>query len=208
MKYALIISLTVLCVHTTIFASGGTEKKEPAGNDRLAEADRLYNLGLKHRDRAWEYEKQADGANNAKDREVYQQSARREFELAIDMLSTATKQNSRHYEAFGSLGYAQRKIGDFKAALNSYDRSLKMRPDYSVALEYRAEAYLGLNRVKDARSDYLKLVKIDKDQARLFLAAVVSWLAEKEGEDPLMLEFADWIDAEREKLGLGEGKSW
>jgi tetratricopeptide (TPR) repeat protein len=207
MKYLLIISLTLMSAHTALFASGSTEK-EPAGNDRLAEADRLFNLGLKHRDRAWEYEKQAVGANNAKDREIYQQSAKREFERAIEMLKSATKQNSRHYEAFGSLGYAQRKVGDFKAALKSYDRALKMKSDYPEALEYRAEAYLGLNRVADAQSDYAKLVKIDKDQARTFLTAAASWLEKADASESTIQDFGKWVSNERTKLGPGKGKTW
>ena len=66
MKTPAVICLMLLSTFA-VFAAP-TSKKEPAGNDRLAEADRLFNLGLKHRDRAWEYEKQAEGAKEQKDR--------------------------------------------------------------------------------------------------------------------------------------------
>ena len=204
MKYSILACLTVLLTSPAVF-SAGNEKKEPEGNDRLAEADRLFNLGLKHRDRAWEYEKQGKGAKTKKDRAVYLQSAEREFKRAIKAFQSSTKQNSRHYEAFGSLGYAQRKVGKFKDALKSYDRALKMKPDYPEALEYRAEAYLGLNRVADARSDYRKLVVLDIDHARMFLAAASEWLAKAESSEK---SFGVWVEAEKAKLGPVKGKSW
>ena len=175
MKYSIVICLTILLTSPAVF-SAGSEEKEPEGTDRLAEADRLFNQGLQHRDRAWEYEKQAEGALKPKDRDVYLKSAEREFKRALKAFKSATKQNSRHYEAFGSLGYAQRKVGKFKDALKSYDRALKMKPDYPEALEYRAEAYLGLNRIDDAKIDYEKLVKLDQDNARTFLDAASKWL--------------------------------
>ena len=204
MRYSIAFCLTILLTSPAVLASGSDEKK-PAGNDRLAEADRLFNLGLKHRDRAWEYEKQGKGAKTEKDRAVYLHSAEREFKRAIKAFQSATKQNSRHYEAFGSLGYAQRKVGKFKDALKSYDRALKMKPDYPEALEYRAEAYLGLNRVADARSDYTKLVDLDKDHARTFLAAASEWLAKAK---PSEKSFGVWVEAEKAKLGPVKGKSW
>lgn len=205
MRQGMAIWMAVLLTATAAFAAGGSSKKEDSGADRLAEADRLYNEGLKHRDRAWEYEKQASGVKAEADRKVYLDSAEREFKRAIDKFKAATKQNSRHVEAFGSLGYAQRKVGKYKDALKSYDRALKMNPDYAEALEYRAEAYLGLGRVDDAKGDYAKLVKIDKDHARTFLAAAADYAASNPDAPD---GFGAWVKAEQARLGPGERKSW
>ena len=207
MRYSIVVCLTILLTSPVILASENEEKKA-TGNDRLAEADRLFNIGLKHRDRAWEYEKQGKGAKTEKDRDVYLKSAEREFKRAIESFQTATEQNSRHYEAFGSLGYAQRKVGQFKEALKAYDRALKMKPDYPEALEYRAEAYLGLNRITDARKDYTKLVDLSKDHARVFLAAASEWLAMAESSEKAIQEFGAWVAVEKAKLGAPSGKSW
>jgi len=193
--------LLLLLVIAPDLGAAPSEKKEPKHNDRLAEADRLFNLGLKHRDRAWEYEKKALGTKGTKDLSVYTASAEREYKLAIEDYRSAVEQNSRHHEGFGSLGYALRKIGLYNEALKAYDRGLKMKPNYAEALEYRAEAYLGLNRVDDAKSDYQRLVGLDKEQARTFLIAATEWSGASE-------DFVVWVKAEKEKLGPTEGKSW
>ena len=205
--HILALLCTFMIASGPALAAGGSKKEEPSA-DRLAEADRLYNTGLKHRDKAWDYEKQAEGAASEKDRAVYVKSAEREFKRAIDAFKLATKQNSRHVEAFGSLGYAQRKIGRYKDALKSYDRALKMKSDYPEALEYRAEAYLGLGRFEDAKRDYAALVKVDNDQARTFLAAASRWLSSPEAQKLKTSTFSVWVNEERGKLGLGEKSDW
>jgi tetratricopeptide (TPR) repeat protein len=197
----LTVLLLLLVVIGADVAGAPSEEKEPKHNDRLAEADRLFNLGLKHRDRAWEYEKKASGTKGTKDRDVYTASAEREYKLAIEAFRSAVKQNSRHHEGFGSLGYALRKIGQYDEALKAYDRALAMKPNYAEALEYRAEAYLGLNRVEDAKSDYRRLVGLDKEQARTFLTAASEWSGASG-------DFAVWVSKEKEKLGAGEGERW
>lgn len=198
------VLLLLLAIAPNI-AAAPSEKKEPKHNDRLAEADRLFNLGLKHRDRAWEYEKKAAAIKVKQDGDVYAASAQREYKLAIEAFRGASEQNSRHHEAFGSLGYALRKTGQFDASLTAYDRALKMKPDYAEALEYRAEAYLKLNRVDDARSDYQKLVGLDKDQARVFLMAASGWLeAGGDGSNG----FKAWVDGEKQRIGPAKGKTW
>jgi tetratricopeptide (TPR) repeat protein len=200
MKKLMVLLLLVVIVASDV-ASAPSEKKEPKHNDRLAEADRLFNLGLKHRDRAWEYEQKASGTTASKDRDVYTASAEREYKLAIETYRSAVKLNSRHHEGFGSLGYALRKIGQYDEALKAYDRALKMKPNYAEALEYRAEAYLGLNRVDDVKLDYQRLVGLDKALARTFLTAAAEWSGTSE-------EFAVWVKNEKEKLGPAEGKTW
>ena len=207
MKSTIVLCVLLLVAPGPAFSAGGSEKQALAP-DRLAEADRLYNQGLKHRDKAWEYEKQAAGAAKASDRDTYQKSAEREYDRAIEAFKNATVQNSRHFEAFGSLGYALRKTGQYQEALKSYDRALKMSPDYARAIEYRAEAYLGVNRVDEALVDYRRLVELDVELARTFLAAAAEWLKTIEAPDEGIQKFADVVEAEEKKLGPAKPSSW
>lgn len=207
MKRATALCLLLLVSTSPLFSAAGSEKEVPVP-DRLGEADRLYNQGLKHRDKAWDYEKKARGAKKVSDRDVYLKSAEREFKRAIDSFESAVVQNSRHFEAFGSLGYAQRKIGMFEEALKSYDRALKMQPEYAEALEYRAEAYLNLGRVDDAMKDYRKLVQLDDELARDFLDAASEWLGNADRSIPAIQAFARIVESEKSKLGHTSKKSW
>ena len=203
---ALAISI-VFALSNTAFAAGGSEKKTTLSADRLATADRLYNEGLKHRDKAWEYEKQAKGVSGS-DRSTYLNSAEREFGRAIEKFKLATKENSRLYQAFSSLGYCQRKTGKYEDALKSYDRALRMASAYAEAIEYRAEANILLGRLRDALSDYDRLVKLDQEKAKLFLAVASDWLKGREVTGEEMKAFSDRVASESKRMGPPAASTW
>ena len=212
-----LMTLLVLCPHQAL-ALGGSSKSEPDDKDRLQkEAVKLYNKGLKHRDKAWKREKQAAEAKNAKKRAKHQKSAQKEYKKAIKAFTAATQKNPQFHEAFGSLGYALRKTGDYKAALEAYDRALTLKSDYTEAIEYRGEAFLGLNRIDDARVAYYQLLNLSPKQAVELLRATKRWVKRRrEAETPAVsqeiLDLTEkWI-GEKEEAGSvdapEESDSW
>jgi len=77
-------------------------------------------------------------------------------------------------------------------------RALALSPDYTPALEYRAEAYLGLNRLDDAKAAYTDLFSGDRPRADALLIAMKSYVASRQtdaaGLDPAQLDtFAKWV---------------
>ncbi len=212
-----LMTLLVLCPHQAC-ALGGSSKSESDDKDRLQkEAVKLYNKGLKHRDKAWKKEKQAAETKSAKKRAKHQTSAQKEYKRAIKAFSVATQKNPQFHEAFGSLGYAYRKTGDYKAALEAYDRALTLSPDYTEAIEYRGEAYLGLNRIDDARVAYYQLLNLSPKQAVELLRATKRWVkrqreAEATSVSQEVLDLTQkWI-SEKEEAGSAdepeESDSW
>ena len=159
--------------------AGGAPKKtvqEPTAAERAIED---YNRGLKHRDKAWKYEEKAAAAEKEKDRSKNLKKARREYEKAAGKFEAAVDKDARFHEAFSSLGYARRKLGMYQRALSAYDTALNLAPDYAEAVEYRAEAYLALNRIPEAQRAYYRLVGLDDDGAAKLLSAFSGWAAER-----------------------------
>ena len=114
---------------------------------------------------------------------------------------------------FSSLGYAYRKVGEYAQALKAYDRALVLDPNYTEAIEYRAEAYLGLGRLDEAKAAYEKLFLRDPERAAQLLVACVKWAAAPaEGVDgEALTAFKGWLAAKeetaREMSGVsGEGQ--
>ena len=103
------------------------------------------------------------------------------------------------------MGFALRKTGDYARALEMYDKAISMAPGFfSEAVEYRAEAYLALNRLDDARQAYLDLFAADRKQADILMAAMKTWVEAHRGDaagvDPAAVSaFDKWI-GEREGL--------
>jgi tetratricopeptide (TPR) repeat protein len=114
--------------------------------------------------------------------------ARRDFE-------SATRSAPKLADAWNALGYTQRKLGDYDAALQSYDHALTLRPGFPEALEYRGEAYLALNRVADAKQVYLDLFASNRALSEQFMHAMRTWIdARRKSNGPPDVATLDDLD--------------
>ena len=80
----------------------------------------------------------------------------------------------------------------------------RLKPGYAEAIEYRGHAYLGLNRLSEAKESYLALYAGNRKLAASLLTAMQEWVgahrANAAGVDGAMLEsFASWVN-ERSKI--------
>ena len=188
-------------------AAGGSTSSAPAAPaaDPRALAMDAYKRGLKARDKAWEYEEKAAAATGL-DREKLMKKAGKEYEKAIRAQRSAIRHDPQLYQAHSSLGYALRKTGDYEASLAAYDTALELNSRYTEAIEYRAEAYLGLNRLDEAKEAYMELFRDDRERADELMEAMRSWVEERErdaaGLDVAVIEgFSGWV---RERSQLAE----
>jgi tetratricopeptide (TPR) repeat protein len=104
------------------------------------------------------------------------------LENASADLQRAVKNDPNLFQAYSELGFTLRKMGKYKESLEAYDAALQLSPDYTPALEYRAEAYLGLNRLDEARKTYVDLFAGDRPRADALLAAMKSFVAARRAD--------------------------
>ena len=160
-------------------------------------AVQAYNSGIDHRDKGAKLELQASSAA-AKDRDKIMDKAKKEYANALKDFKRATDNSPKMYQAFNGMGFAYRKTGDYAKALENYDKALALQPGFPDALEYRGEAYLGLNRVDDAKQAYMTLFASDPAQADVLMTAMKNWVEQRKadpaGVDPAALSaFEKWI---------------
>jgi tetratricopeptide (TPR) repeat protein len=165
-----------------------------------------YNSGIENRTRASKAEEQAAKRQQESDRLIDEKKARDEYEKAFRNFKTAADLDPSMPQAWNGMGFAYRKLGDYARALESYDRALKIAPTFSDAIEYRAEAYLALNRVDEAKQAYLTLFAIDRQQADVLMKAMTAWVVKRKtdpaGADPAVVTALDaWIK-ERSAVAL------
>jgi tetratricopeptide (TPR) repeat protein len=117
------------------------------------------------------------------------------YTRARSQFQDATQRDATIAEAWNGLGYSQRKLGDYNKALASYARALSLRPGYPEATEYRGEAYLGLNRIDDAKRAYLDLFATNRSLAERLLGAMKHWVDGNGGaENSPAADLAKWIE--------------
>jgi tetratricopeptide (TPR) repeat protein len=207
---ALVVATLLLSPAATLASgSGSMSAPAPAGGMQMPrmtpeqEAASLYNDGISYRDKAAKLEKEAEAENDAGKRQKLEAKAKDKHEDSIKKFSKATEKNPNLFVAWGSLGYAYRKIGKYNESLAAYGKALEIQPNYTPAIEYRAEAYLGLGRLDEVKSVYMTLFNMDRPRADELAAAIDKWLEKKKADptsvDPAQLEdFSKWAQQRKQ----------
>lgn len=161
-----------------------------------------YNLGYAAVQRADHAVALAEASSDPDEKRRSQRTAADQYEESLRHFEEAVRLDAYLYEAFTYLGYANRKLGRHTRALEAYEHALELNPDYSYAIEYQGQAYLGLNRIEDARLNYLRLYALNKGQAKKLLQAMQAWLESHKAAAPAGIDvdtFAAWV-AQRAEL--------
>ncbi len=75
-----------------------------------------------------------------------------DWPAVIEHMAKVIEERPWEDEAYNLSGFAYRKLGKYNQALEFYDTALKLNPHNLGALEYLGEAYLDMDRPKDAQA--------------------------------------------------------
>jgi tetratricopeptide (TPR) repeat protein len=176
---ALLSGCLLLAAVPAAWANGGGSMSMPSMSEQSPEdkAKSLYNQGVHDVKKADKYQTSAAELTDARKKEHALHEAQEYYSSALAKFQQAAQNDPRMPEAWNYVGYTNRKLGNYDTALTAYGQALTLKPGYPDALEYRGEAFLGLNRVADAQQAYLDLFAGDRVLADKLLAAMKSWLA-------------------------------
>ena len=147
----------------------------------------------------------AQGATDEVARQAALVTAATKFKRALRDYKEAIRADRSAYYAWNGIGFCQRMLGDYEAALSAYDRALKIKPGFPQAVEYRGEAYLNLGKLEEAKVAYMDLFGRERPLADLLLRKMQAWVAaakqieQTPGAQAKLDEFAKWVD-ERDAL--------
>jgi tetratricopeptide (TPR) repeat protein len=140
------------------------------------QATLAYKTGMTLVETADHSAKAAAEATEADARAAAQERARVNYTEARRHFQDAAKLDAEMPSAWNMVGYTERKLGNYDAALAAYERALTLRPNYPEAIEYRGEAYLGLNRIAEAKQAYLDLFASNRALSDRYLDAMKQWV--------------------------------
>ena len=194
----------LLATACTAFGAGGGEmpsrpmsaSSPPPSPEEQARS--AYNAGVKAVEKADGLAADAAHQADAKKQAKALGKAHDGYAGALKKFTKATELYPSMHEAWNYVGYTNRKLGKYDAALAAYDRALSLKPNYPEAIEYRGHAYLGLNRLGEAKDAYLSLFGSNRKLAAQLLAGMQAWVGEHRGNpggvDGASFEaFASWV---------------
>jgi tetratricopeptide (TPR) repeat protein len=192
----MVLALAMAASWTAFGAGGGPSM--PAGSPSMQmreppspeeQARTAYNSGVQSVEKADELSADAARQTDPRKQERLANKAGKIYQGAIKKFELATELKPGMYQAWNYLGYCNRKQGRYDVALAAYDHALSLKPDYAEAIEYRGHAYLGLNRLAEAKQAYLSLFGSNRKLASSLLVAMQQWVGAHQDD----AEFASWV---------------
>jgi tetratricopeptide (TPR) repeat protein len=208
------LTLAVLMAHAEIgFAHGGgsmgggtntgsmTSSRSSTPEDMAKSA---YNSGVRSLKKAQEYESDAAKASTPEKSAKALTKAHDYYSKSLEQFIDAVSHQPTMYQAWNYIGFANRHLGSYDAALSAYAKALELNPAYPEAIEYRGEALLGLNKIDEAKEAYMSLFRDARALADELMAAMRRWTeahrADAEGLAPEEVEaFTNWV---KERAGI------
>ncbi len=180
-------------------ASGTPMAEDMPPQSPEAIARQNYSSGVRYLEEAAKQEAKLAAAKDSKAASKAQEKITKAYEKALKNFTRAAEELPAMHDAWNYIGFTQRHLGNYKASIAAYAEALALKPNYPEAIEYRGEAFLGLNAIDDAKQAYLSLYRSSRPLADRLLTAMKAWVAKRkenaEGVDGAALDaFARWVD--------------
>ena len=169
-----------------------------AAPDAAMQARLAYNLGYEVFEKTQAEETAGQSLTGAKAKASLAKVKEGFAQARVKFEEAATADPSTK-EAWNMIGYTSRRLGEYEKSLAAYEKALALNPSYSEAIEYRAEAYLALNRLDDVKNAYMTLFLTSRAHASVLMQGMQKWVAERHkqraGVSAEDLEsFAKWVN--------------
>lgn len=194
----------LLATSCTAFGAGSGDMATPSdanikGKSPELRAHQAFSAGVRGIEKADKLLADENHVTDAKKKQKAHAKTVQAYSAASRKFQQVIEYESTNYDAWNYLAYAHRRMGDFEGALTAYGRVLKLKPGYPQAIEYRGHAYLGLDRLSEAKDAYLALFPANRKLAASLLVGMQDWVAEHRrnpvGVDNAMVEtFASWVN--------------
>ena len=203
-KHVALSACVLMSAIPVTWANGGgtmrmPEMSAPRVQSPQDQAKSAYNDGVHDVRKADKYQTSSAEQSDAKKKDKAFREAQEHYASALKKFTQAVQLDPSMYEAWNYVGYTNRHLGNYDVALTAYERALTLHPGYPDALEYRGEAFLGLNRVRDAEQAYLDLFASNRALADKLLTAMKGWVTSQRatptgGIDATAVEALDkWV---------------
>ncbi|MGB6308957.1 MAG: tetratricopeptide repeat protein, partial [Steroidobacteraceae bacterium] len=118
-------------------------------------AKKAFKAGVKSLDKAREYEEVAAKAPNADKKAAALDKVSDAYGKALDQFTEALSNKGDMYEAWNNVGYIHLRLGAFNESIDDYNHTLALKPELLEAIEHRAEAFMAVDRLDDAKASYM-----------------------------------------------------
>jgi len=138
-------------------------------------AAKAYAAAMKTMNKAHEQEvilsKETDPEKRGRAREKLEDYYGRAIEQFTQVL-----RNQDMFDAWNQICYVHLQLGAFREAMDDCNHALKLKPDSAQAVQSRGAAFLGIDRLEDAKASYMDLFYHSRSSADQLMVSMHAWL--------------------------------
>jgi tetratricopeptide (TPR) repeat protein len=98
------------------------------------------------------------------------------YSRALDQFTEALSNQGGMVDAWNYAGYVHLRLGAYSESIDDYNHALALKPDLLEAVQHRAEAYLAVDRLDEAKAAYMNLFNHARPLADRLLVTMQKWL--------------------------------
>jgi len=181
--------------------TGVGEDETPHAADPKPEqaAKKALTAGTKTLRRAEQLEAELAAQSNPDKRARILEKLSDAYNKALDEFTEALANKSDLVEAWNDVGLVHLKLRAYREAVDDYDHALALKPDLLEAEARRAEAYLAIDHLEEAKAAYMDVYTHQPALAVPLMAAMQQWVkahrADPGGMRPKDIEaFGQWVE--------------
>ena len=141
-----------------------------------AAAKKAFKAGVKSLNRAREFQEVAYKATNPDKRADALDKVNDAYGKALDQFTDALSNKGDMVEAWNDAAYVHLRLGAFNEAIDDYNHTLSIKPELLEAIEGRAEAFVGTDRLDQAKAAYMDLFNHAPPLADHLMTVMQKWL--------------------------------
>ena len=99
-----------------------------------------------------------------------------QYGKALEQFTEVLRHKNDTYEAWSQVGFIHLRFGAYRESIDDYNHALALKPDLAEAIAHRGEAYLGVDRLDEAKAAYMDLFFHARPLADRLMVAMQAWL--------------------------------
>jgi tetratricopeptide (TPR) repeat protein len=98
------------------------------------------------------------------------------YDKALLQYTDVIRNKDDMYEPWNQIGFIHLHYGAYRESIDDYNHALKLKPDLPEAIAHRGAAFLGVDRLDDAKAAYMDLFFHDRALADQLMLSMQAWL--------------------------------
>jgi tetratricopeptide (TPR) repeat protein len=157
-------------------APGGDMPPSTAVDKPDAAARKAFNAGMKSLNKARELEDIVAKATNPDKKSAALDKLNDAYGKALDQFTEALSNKGDMAEAWNNAGYVHLRLGAYSESIDDYNHALALKSDLLDAIEHRAQAYMAVDRLDEAKAAYMDLFNHARPLADQLMMSMQQWL--------------------------------